>query len=59
MAPGGDSASLTSPLSPQLMEIQADYHRKSLSSLDTALAELKENHSQTGGDLTPTLLRAC
>ncbi|XP_036154715.1 SH3 domain-binding protein 1 isoform X1 [Myotis myotis] len=29
-----------------LMEIQADYHRKSLSSLDTALAELKENHSQ-------------
>lgn len=28
------------------MEIQADYHRKSLSSLDTALAELKENHSQ-------------
>ena len=35
------------------MEIQADYHRKSLSSLDTALAELKENHSQTGGDLTP------
>lgn len=42
------------PLSPQLMEIQADYHRKSLSSLDTALAELRENHSQTGGDLTPT-----
>ncbi|XP_047597547.1 SH3 domain-binding protein 1 isoform X1 [Lutra lutra] len=29
-----------------LMEIQADYHRKSLSSLDTALAELRENHSQ-------------
>ncbi|XP_055993443.1 SH3 domain-binding protein 1 [Sorex fumeus] len=27
------------------MEIQADYHRKSLSSLDTALAELRENHS--------------
>nr|XP_004610754.1 unnamed protein product [Sorex araneus] len=26
------------------MEIQADYHRKSLSSLDTALAELRENH---------------
>lgn len=46
--PGG------APLSPQLMEIQADYHRKSLSSLDTALAELRENHSQTGGDLTPT-----
>lgn len=38
------------PLSPQLMEIQADYHRKSLSSLDTALSELKENHSQSGGD---------
>lgn len=37
-------------MSPQLMEIQADYHRKSLSSLDTALAELRENHSQTGGD---------
>lgn len=32
------------------MEIQADYHRKSLSSLDTALAELRENHSQAGGD---------
>lgn len=29
-----------------LMEIQADYHRRSLSSLDTALAELRENHSQ-------------
>lgn len=42
--PGG------APLSPQLMEIQADYHRKSLSSLDTALAELRENHSQAGGD---------
>lgn len=46
----GGSAALTPPLSPQLMEIQADYHRKSLSSLDTALAELKENHSQAGGD---------
>lgn len=32
------------------MEIQADYHRKSLSSLDTALAELRENHSQAGAD---------
>lgn len=54
MDPGGCSDLLTSsgvaPLSPQLMEIQADYHRKSLSSLDTALAELKENHSQTGRD---------
>ncbi|XP_058164778.1 SH3 domain-binding protein 1 [Dasypus novemcinctus] len=29
-----------------LLEIQADYHRKSLSSLDTALAELRENHSR-------------
>lgn len=52
MDPEGGSASLTCPLplAPQLMEIQADYHRKSLSSLDTALAELKENHSQAGGD---------
>ena len=51
---GGRPASLTlprsAPLSPQLMEIQADYHRKSLSSLDAALAELRENHSQAGGD---------
>ncbi|XP_003932930.3 chronophin isoform X1 [Saimiri boliviensis] len=29
-----------------LLEIQADYHRRSLSSLDTALAELRENHGQ-------------
>ncbi|XP_048211743.1 SH3 domain-binding protein 1 isoform X2 [Perognathus longimembris pacificus] len=29
-----------------LLEIQADYHRRSLSSLDTALAELRDNHSQ-------------
>lgn len=36
-----------------LMEIQADYHRKSLSSLDTALAELKENHSQS--DPSPSM----
>lgn len=44
-----------SHLSSQLMEIQAEYHRKSLSSLDTALAELKENHGQAGGntDLHP------
>lgn len=52
--PEGGSASLTSPghvpFFPQLMEIQADYHRKSLSSLDTALAELRENHSHAGGD---------
>uniref|UniRef100_A0A8C4VCK7 SH3 domain binding protein 1 n=1 Tax=Gopherus evgoodei TaxID=1825980 RepID=A0A8C4VCK7_9SAUR len=30
----------------KLMEIQAQYHRKSLESLDTVLAELKETHSQ-------------
>ncbi|KAM4882569.1 SH3 domain-binding protein 1 isoform 1-T1 [Thomomys bottae] len=29
-----------------LLEIQADYHRRSLSSLDTALAELRDNRSQ-------------
>lgn len=39
-----------------LMEIQADYHRKSLSSLDTALAELKENHSQS--DPSPSMTAA-
>ncbi|KAM7114777.1 SH3 domain-binding protein 1 isoform 2-T2 [Molossus nigricans] len=39
-----------------LMEIQADYHRKSLSSLDTALAELKENHSQA--DPSPSMMAA-
>ncbi|KAB0393820.1 hypothetical protein E2I00_000699, partial [Balaenoptera physalus] len=39
-----------------LMEIQADYHRKSLSSLDTALAELRENHSQT--DPSPSMMAA-
>lgn len=32
----------------QLLEIQAQYHRQSLGSLDSALAELKESHSQTG-----------
>ncbi|XP_004634652.1 SH3 domain-binding protein 1 [Octodon degus] len=36
-----------------LLEIQADYHRRSLSSLDTALAELKENHSQA--DPSPSM----
>lgn len=40
------------PLSPQLLEIQADYHRRSLTSLDTALAELRDNHSQSGGDMS-------
>nr|XP_020838209.1 SH3 domain-binding protein 1 isoform X3 [Phascolarctos cinereus] len=30
-----------------LLELQASYHRKSLSSLDTALAELKETHGHT------------
>ncbi|XP_005379271.1 PREDICTED: SH3 domain-binding protein 1 [Chinchilla lanigera] len=39
-----------------LLEIQADYHRRSLSSLDTALAELKENHSQA--DPTPSMTAA-
>lgn len=32
----------------QLLEIQAQYHRQSLGSLDSALAELKESHRQTG-----------
>ncbi|KAM5289176.1 SH3 domain-binding protein 1 [Ctenodactylus gundi] len=36
-----------------LLEIQADYHRRSLSSLDTALAELKENHSSA--DPSPSM----
>ncbi|OXB77498.1 UNVERIFIED_CONTAM: hypothetical protein H355_015790 [Colinus virginianus] len=30
----------------RLLEIQAQYHRQSLESLDSALAELKESHSQ-------------
>ncbi|KAM6424895.1 SH3 domain-binding protein 1 [Rhynochetos jubatus] len=30
----------------RLLEIQAQYHRQSLGSLDSALAELKESHSQ-------------
>ncbi|XP_062931988.1 SH3 domain-binding protein 1 isoform X1 [Cynocephalus volans] len=37
-----------------LLEIQADYHRRSLSSLDTALTELRENHSQA--DPSPSML---
>nr|XP_045009440.1 SH3 domain-binding protein 1 isoform X2 [Jaculus jaculus] len=36
-----------------LLEIQADYHRRSLSSLDTALAELRDNHGQA--DLSPLM----
>ncbi|KAM6215903.1 SH3 domain-binding protein 1 isoform 1-T1 [Rhynchocyon petersi] len=36
-----------------ILEIQAEYHRKSLNSLDTALAELRENHSQT--DPSPSM----
>uniref|UniRef100_A0A8B9SU89 SH3 domain-binding protein 1 n=1 Tax=Anas platyrhynchos TaxID=8839 RepID=A0A8B9SU89_ANAPL len=32
----------------RLLEIQAQYHRQSLGSLDSALAELKESHRQTG-----------
>ncbi|XP_021072386.1 SH3 domain-binding protein 1 isoform X2 [Mus pahari] len=39
-----------------LMEIQADYHRKSLTSLDTALAELRDNHSQA--DHSPLMTAA-
>ncbi|XP_045408877.1 bargin isoform X3 [Lemur catta] len=39
-----------------LLEIQADYHRRSLSSLDTALAELRENHSQA--DTSPSMTAA-
>lgn len=31
----------------RLLEIQAQFHRQSLGSLDSALAELKESHSQT------------
>uniref|UniRef100_A0A8C3BFY2 SH3 domain-binding protein 1 n=1 Tax=Cairina moschata TaxID=8855 RepID=A0A8C3BFY2_CAIMO len=31
----------------RLLEIQAQYHRQSLGSLDSALAELKESHRQT------------
>ncbi|KAM6092867.1 SH3 domain-binding protein 1 [Theristicus caerulescens] len=31
----------------RLLEIQAQYHRQSLESLDSALAELKESHNQT------------
>ncbi|XP_009068959.1 PREDICTED: SH3 domain-binding protein 1, partial [Acanthisitta chloris] len=31
----------------KLLEIQAHYHRQSLESLDSALAELRESHSQT------------
>ncbi|XP_049678105.1 SH3 domain-binding protein 1 [Accipiter gentilis] len=31
----------------KLLEIQAQYHRQSLGSLDSALAELKESHSKT------------
>lgn len=57
--PREGSASLTStqgvPSPPQLLEIQADYHRRSLSSLDTALAELRENHGQAGGDVGPAI----
>lgn len=39
-----------------LLEIQADYHRKSLTSLDTALAELRDNHSQA--DSSPLMTAA-
>ncbi|KAM4671693.1 SH3 domain-binding protein 1 [Amazona ochrocephala] len=36
----------------KLLEIQAQYHRQSLGSLDSALAELKESHSQTEPSFT-------
>ncbi|XP_069712272.1 SH3 domain-binding protein 1 isoform X2 [Phaenicophaeus curvirostris] len=36
----------------RLLEIQAQYHRQSLGSLDTALAELKESHNQTEPSFT-------
>ncbi|XP_075598989.1 SH3 domain-binding protein 1 [Balearica regulorum gibbericeps] len=36
----------------RLLEIQAQYHRQSLASLDSALAELKESHSQTEPSFT-------
>uniref|UniRef100_A0A8C6QDB2 SH3 domain-binding protein 1 n=1 Tax=Nannospalax galili TaxID=1026970 RepID=A0A8C6QDB2_NANGA len=39
-----------------ILEIQADYHRRSLSSLDTALAELRENSSQA--DTSPLITAA-
>ncbi|CAH6791147.1 SH3 domain-binding protein 1 isoform X1 [Phodopus roborovskii] len=39
-----------------LLEIQADYHRRSLTSLDAALAELRDNHGQA--DLSPLMMAA-
>ncbi|NXY48841.1 3BP1 protein, partial [Ceuthmochares aereus] len=36
----------------RLLEIQAQYHRQSLGSLDSALAELKESHNQTEPSFT-------
>ncbi|KFU95713.1 SH3 domain-binding protein 1, partial [Chaetura pelagica] len=39
----------------RLLEIQAQYHRQSLESLDSALAELKECHSQTEPSFTPVV----
>ncbi|XP_051482463.1 SH3 domain-binding protein 1 [Apus apus] len=39
----------------RLLEIQAQYHRQSLGSLDSALAELKECHSQTEPSFTPAV----
>ncbi|NXT23832.1 3BP1 protein, partial [Syrrhaptes paradoxus] len=44
----------------RLLEIQAQYHRQSLGSLDSALAELKESHSQTEPSFTAdTLVAGC
>ncbi|XP_028934406.1 SH3 domain-binding protein 1 [Ornithorhynchus anatinus] len=36
-----------------LLEIQANYHRQSLNSLDTALAELKESHGAATEPISP------
>ncbi|KAM4782324.1 SH3 domain-binding protein 1 isoform 2-T2 [Cyanocitta cristata] len=42
----------------KLLEIQAQYHRQSLESLDSALAELRESHRQTEPSLTTDTLVA-
>ncbi|KGL90725.1 SH3 domain-binding protein 1, partial [Charadrius vociferus] len=43
----------------RLLEIQAQYHRQSLGSLDSALAELKESHSQTERRFFPLCACSC
>ncbi|XP_010140670.1 PREDICTED: LOW QUALITY PROTEIN: SH3 domain-binding protein 1, partial [Buceros rhinoceros silvestris] len=42
----------------KLLEIQAQYHRQSLGSLDSALAELKESHSKTEPSFAAATLAA-